>query len=248
MGYIYKITNKTDGKIYVGQTIQTLDERFRQHRKKGSNCRYLKRAFEKYGFDNFVFEMICICFDEDLDKFEIQYMAKFNSIVPNGYNLRAGGNSGRHNEETKKKISATLKGRTDIVRGNLSGFHLSEETKKKISDALKGRTDIVRGHWTGLHHSEETKKKISDALKGRTDIVKKNSKNADNIFPEELKNKNVKHHKKNVNQYDLKNNLIKTFNGIVEASKETNIGQSSISKCCNNKNITGGGFIWKFCD
>jgi group I intron endonuclease len=90
MGYIYKITNKTDGKIYVGQTIQPLDERFRQHRKKGSNCRYLKRAFEKYGFDNFVFEMICICFDDDLDKFEIQYMAKFNSIVPNGYNLRAG--------------------------------------------------------------------------------------------------------------------------------------------------------------
>jgi predicted GIY-YIG superfamily endonuclease len=41
MGYIYKITNKTDGKIYVGQTIQPLDERFRQHRKKGSNCRYL---------------------------------------------------------------------------------------------------------------------------------------------------------------------------------------------------------------
>ena len=50
----------------------------------------VKRAFEKYGFDNFVFEMICICFDEDLDKFEIQYMTKFNSIVPNGYNLRAG--------------------------------------------------------------------------------------------------------------------------------------------------------------
>ena len=41
MGYIYKITNKTDGKIYIGQTIQPLDERFRQHRKKGSNCRYL---------------------------------------------------------------------------------------------------------------------------------------------------------------------------------------------------------------
>jgi predicted GIY-YIG superfamily endonuclease len=41
MGYIYKITNKTDGKIYVGQTIQTLEERWRNHRKKGSNCRYL---------------------------------------------------------------------------------------------------------------------------------------------------------------------------------------------------------------
>ena len=192
MGYIYKITNKTDGKIYVGQTIQPLDERFRQHRKKSSRCRYLKRAFEKYGFDNFVFEMICICFDEDLDKFEIQYMTKFNSIVPNGYNLRAGGNSGRHNEETKKKISATLKGRTDIVRNysNHIGKKLSEKTKKKISDAL-----------------------------GRK-----------------------------VNQYDLENNLIKTFNSISEAAKETNIDNSTIGKCCNKRYKTSGGFVWKFYD
>ena len=43
-------------------------------------------------------------------------MNKYNTIVPNGYNLREGGNSGRHNEETKKKISETLKNRTDIKR------------------------------------------------------------------------------------------------------------------------------------
>lgn len=55
-------------------------------------------------------------------------------------------------------------------------------------------------------------------------------------------------HKIKVNQYDLENNLIKTFNGILEASKETNIGQSSIGKCCNKIFKAGGGFIWKFYD
>jgi group I intron endonuclease len=142
MGYIYKITNKVDGKIYIGQTIQILEYRWRKHRNVGSNCCYLKRAFNKYGTDNFEFKLICICFDEDLDKYEIQYMEKYNSMVPNGYNLRKGGNSGKHHEETKRKISESLKARTDIIRPKTNyrlGKHHSEETKKKISDALKAK-------------------------------------------------------------------------------------------------------------
>ena len=191
MGYIYKITNKTDGKIYVGQTIHSLKDRWRHHRSMRGNCRYLKSAFKKYGIDNFVFEMICSCSDEELDKLEIQYMAELNSMVPNGYNLREGGNGGRHHEETKRKISASLKGRTDIVRTNSFS-------------------------WIGLHHSEESKKKIADAL-------------------------SIK-----INQYDLDNNFLRSFNKISDAANEFNIDGSSISKCCKHKYKTAGGFIWKY--
>lgn len=201
MGYIYKITNKEDGKIYIGQTTQILEDRWRQHKKIGSNCRYLKRAFNKYGIHNFEFKLICICFDEDLDKYEIQYMEKYSSMVPNGYNLRKGGNSGKHHEETKKKISDSLKGRTDIINAkNRLGKHHSEETKKKISESLKDRTDIVR-------HSYYKNKKI--------------------------------------NQYDLNNNFIKSFNNIILASRYNNISRNGISKCCSNQQKTAGGFIWK---
>jgi group I intron endonuclease len=218
MGYIYKITNKTDGKIYVGQTTKTLEERWKHHCKMKGNCRYLKRAFEKYGIDNFVFEMVCNCSNEELDKFEIQYMSEFNSMVPNGYNLRKGGNGGRHHEETKEKISASLKGRTYINRCDWTGKHHSEESKKKISDALKGRTyvRVVEHNWSGKHHSEESKKKMSDS------------------------------HNKRINQYDLDNNFIKTFDSITNAAKETNNNRGSIGKCCNNKHKTAGGFIWRF--
>lgn len=71
---------------------------------------------------------------------EIYYINKYNSIVPNGYNLRGGGNNGgKHNEETKKKISETLKNRTDIVRNNHQlGKPHTEEEKNKISKALMG--------------------------------------------------------------------------------------------------------------
>ena len=109
MGYIYKIKNKIDNKIYIGQTIQDLEDRWKDHLKKHSNCRYLKSAFKKYGVDNFEFQLVCITFDNCLDDMEIKYIEHYNCLVPNGYNLRLGGNSGKHNEETKRKISETLK-------------------------------------------------------------------------------------------------------------------------------------------
>lgn len=54
MGYIYKIINKVNNKIYIGQTINSIEERWRSHKKNNSNCTYLKRAFSKYGISNFI--------------------------------------------------------------------------------------------------------------------------------------------------------------------------------------------------
>lgn len=140
MGYIYKITNKQDNKLYIGQTTQDLEERWRHHKYKNSNCRYLKSAINKYGIENFEFKLICICFDNDLDKNEIYYMKKYNTLAPNGYNLREGGNRGKHNEETKKKISETLKNRTDIVRTHHQlGKPHTDEVRDKISKSLIGK-------------------------------------------------------------------------------------------------------------
>ena len=142
MGYIYTITNKTDNKTYVGQTVQDVELRWKDHLKKRSNCRYLKSAFNKYGVDNFVFKLVCITFDNMLDDMEIQYIEKYKSLVPNGYNLRRGGNSGRHHAETKQKISDTLKIRYQnglIHPRNQLGIPHSEITKKRISESLKGR-------------------------------------------------------------------------------------------------------------
>lgn len=143
MGYIYKITNTINNKCYVGQTLNDVKERWRQHKKKSTNCRYLKHAFIKYGFDKFKFELICICFDEDLDRYEIEYIKKFNCLVPNGYNLKSGGlGGGRHNQETKDKIGKALKGRKHIysngVNPNIGRKH-KFESKNKISIALTGR-------------------------------------------------------------------------------------------------------------
>ncbi len=142
MGYIYKITNKINNQCYIGQTTN-LEERWRKHKTTRSKCRYLKNAFNKYGIENFEFKLICVCFDCDLNRFEINYIEKYDCLVPKGYNLRAGGeNGGKHNNETKIKISNSL--------------------KKKYSESPKLHSKPS----LGKPHTEEIKNKISKALKG----------------------------------------------------------------------------------
>ena len=111
--YIYKITNKINGKSYIGQTTN-YQRRFREHRNKGYGeepNKPLYNAFDKYGIDNFDFEVI-----EDLtenynerEKYWIQY---YNTLLPNGYNIEPGGeepplNIGENSpyaEHTKQQI------------------------------------------------------------------------------------------------------------------------------------------------
>ena len=140
MGYIYKITNIINNKMYIGQTINSLEDRWRKHLSKNSHCRYLSLAIKKYGVNNFKFELVCISFNENLDEIEKEYIKKYNCLVPNGYNLKEGGNRSKHSEETKQKISQTIKERKDIIYAKPRvGKPHKEETKQKISNAAKGR-------------------------------------------------------------------------------------------------------------
>lgn len=222
MGYIYKIINNINGMTYVGQTTKSLEKRWKEHLSSSSNCRYLKSALSKYGIDNFTFTLICICFDSDLNRFEVKYIETLDTIVPKGYNLRKGGNNGKHNQETKKKISDSLTGRTDILYAKRQlGIPLSVETKRKISESLTGRTYAKRQ--LGVPLTAETREKISISCK------------------ESAKGKGT-----SVNQYDLNNNFIKHFVSITDASKDVNGDRSHIRKCCNKTRLTAYGFKWCF--
>ena len=157
MGYVYSITNKINSKKYIGQTLEKdIRERWKSHFKKGSNCRYLKHALNKYGKENFKFEIICICFDSDCDKYEKEYMDKWDTLN-NGYNLREAGNNGRHSEATKKKISFTLR---------LNYSKLTDIQKKKIIEKVSG----VNNHRFGKKMSQETKEKIKKSMKTKKKV------------------------------------------------------------------------------
>ena len=89
---IYKIENLINHKIYIGQSIN-IEERFKRHK-------YLKdelaihRAIQKYGVDNFSFEIIELCELIELDTKEQFWISYYSSLIPNGYNMVDGGSNG----------------------------------------------------------------------------------------------------------------------------------------------------------
>lgn len=94
MGYIYKITNKINGKVYIGQTIRTIKTRWNEH-VKYSYCKgksyfsILHCAIRKYGEDAFMVEEVEECPDTMLEEREIYWIDKYNSIKE-GYNIYPG--------------------------------------------------------------------------------------------------------------------------------------------------------------
>lgn len=118
---IYKITNISNGKIYVGQAVSHIlnhkryrpygyEGRFRCHiseafSTKKNQSHYLNNAIRKYGVNDFTVELIEYCEIDKSDEREIHYIKEFNSLFPNGYNLKNGGNVFTHSNESKKRVS-----------------------------------------------------------------------------------------------------------------------------------------------
>ena len=80
MSIIYKITNKINGKIYVGETNRTLKARWEQHLRRANQkntTEYLYNAMRKYGIENFYIEEITQCKPEERFEVETSYIIKF---------------------------------------------------------------------------------------------------------------------------------------------------------------------------
>ena len=132
---IYKITNKINGKIYIGQTHFRRDDYF------GSG-KLIKAAIEKYGIENFEKEYIDEAANqEELDEKEKYWIKETNCQDKNiGYNIADGGwNDFTMNEEIKQKISKTLKGKYVGENAFIRRRVWTQEIRDKVSNALKGR-------------------------------------------------------------------------------------------------------------
>jgi len=179
--YIYQITNTVNGKIYIGKTTKTIEERFQRHayNANAKSQTYLHNAIRKYGTEAFTITELESGFnsEDDLNEAEIRYISE---LSPH-YNMTAGGEgmSGfKPSSETRKKISEALKGKkfSEQTKRKMSevrkGKKHSEEAKRKMSDALKGKPKSeehirkMSEAFKGRNLSEETKIKISDAKKG----------------------------------------------------------------------------------
>lgn len=225
---IYKITNKINGKSYIGQSTN-IAKRWSHHLAVAQNDKYsqqqwyIHRAIRKYGKENFIFEVLEECPKELLNEREIYWIAKFDTYN-NGYNLTLGGTFCQH---------LCLK----IDQYNLQGEYI--QTFESISEAstildisignivtcLKRRTQSA-GNYIWRYHGEEPPLPYINT-------VKDNHKWSSN--------------KKAVDQYTKDGQYITTYSSAHDAARAIGKQNSNhISECCLGKRKTAGGYIWKY--
>ena len=141
--YIYKITNKANGKVYIGQSIRPIEQRFQRHINDVVNNildTHFARAIRKYGKENFYIELIETCDNQtELNLREQYWIRKYDSIN-NGYNetdatSKCGGNTYMSKTESEmkeisEKISKTKLGSKNPHSRSVKVFNIVTNEEK----------------------------------------------------------------------------------------------------------------------
>lgn len=153
---VYKATNIINGKVYIGITTHTLKHRMSIHKKDAKNkSTYFYRAIQKYGFENFKWEVIDTATTiEELHQKEVFYIKQYDSFdnKEKGYNTTSGGGSlYRLTQEERIARSNRAKGKNNPMYGTkspLAGVTFTDEHKRKISESLKKtyRPHVIGGN------------------------------------------------------------------------------------------------------
>lgn len=247
MGYvIYIHRNKINNKIYVGQTGQQVNQRWRNGKGYVNNPLFY-RAIEKYGWDNFDHDIIFTGLDkEQANRLEVEMISLFDSNNPDrGYNLTEGGQgtNGYHlTEEHRKHISEIQTGRllteewkqhiSEAVRGENHPFYgkkLSDEHRKHLSESHMGQKSAYG--MLGKKHSDETKKKMSEMRMGHE-------------TSDETRKKIGMANSKAVRC--IETGIV--YYGAAEAQRQIGCHGSGVSMCCRGNQETCGGYHWEYVD
>lgn len=168
IGHIYKVTNSINGKIYIGQTIQSVKDRWYRHCGKSSLSKeemgmHIKRAILKYGKENFTVETIEDCDSSLLDEKERYYISYYNSYK-NGYNETLGGQSGGRplqvSDEDQNTIVSMYKEGASL-RGIARKFNIDHAAVKKVVERHGLKLRKTRTY----KFSSEQRQAIVDAVK-----------------------------------------------------------------------------------
>lgn len=182
MGYIYKVTNKINNKVYIGQTTRTIAERYEEHLNHARNHinRHLYDAINHYGAENFTIEAVEECVDSLLNIRECHWIAYYKSNDRSfGYNMTTGGEGGNTYaglpEERKQQISMLISSKLtgkpqprELVEkrvAKLKGQKRTKEQRQRFSEAQKKRNPSTFAR--GFTVPQERRDRISQTLTGQ---------------------------------------------------------------------------------
>lgn len=227
MGIIYKLTNQINGKVYIGLTTRSLEERLRQHHydARHGKDRPLYRAMRKYGEDAFTSEIIDKAETLDELKQKEQYwIQKYNSYAAEGkgYNATLGGDV-----PTIPMVQYT---QIDILDGHIiKTFDSATSCNNELSGSATQKAD-----------------KIIETTQYLPYVLVKTS-NIKDMNDEEIKKYAYSLRPKIICQLDKRGNLIRRWINSAEILAEhPNYTKSCIFACLWGKRKTHQGFQWKY--
>jgi group I intron endonuclease len=179
---IYVITNKTNGKWYVGQSVNC-EKRRKCYFQYNQRTQAIHKAIDKYGIDNFTFEIVEKCDKKDLNRLERHWIKTLDCIAPKGYNMTTGGDFFKHSDAARQNMSKANKGRRKaqhekdaIRRGVLASevavenytqnFAIGRQPKKWIVVMQDGSELTFTGYEEGAAHFGVTKSKFGNWARG----------------------------------------------------------------------------------
>jgi group I intron endonuclease len=158
---IYKITNVINGKVYIGQSQNLINRKNNHFYWLGRNehhNEYLQKAYNKYGEENFIFEVLEE--SDDLYNRELHWVNEYGGVNSKlNYNLK-NPLTNEFSDYVKIKQSKNMLGKNNPNYGN----RWDEEKKKKLSEERKGKTLEER---IGKEKAELAKQKMSKSQTGR---------------------------------------------------------------------------------
>lgn len=234
-GYIYCITNKINGKQYIGQTTRDIHVRFLEHVRKSryykSYTNPLYNAICKYGENNFCIKEIDSIQSNNkndlivlLNHSEKYYINKLNTLCPYGYNIESGGNSCANKFKRKvKQYDFNL----NFVKEFESISQASCETGVYSTNIINvcNYTELSAGGYIWRYYEDDLNLTIDN-------FKKRHNKSGRKIY-----------------QYDIYGNFIKEYKSISNAVRSTKLPRNSITRCCYEYHITNTNnckYIWSF--
>lgn len=236
-GVIYKITNKVNGKVYIGQTKYDFKSRYHDNLVKYTHNKHLKFSIEKYGIKNFQIEpCLDIAFSEiELNIKEQCYIKIYNSYLE-GYNLTLGG-------EGIKGLPKELHGMYGVHRyGKENPFYgkkHTNRTKEKIS--IKAKKRNIKGEQNPNYNNH----KLIGEKNPMYGVSPKERMSREKYYTWKAKTIANLQGNKNPNAKKVINITTgEVFEYIKEAKNK--YGEIAISACCRGKCKTAGGYEWKY--
>lgn len=223
---IYKITNLTNNKVYIGST-KNIEHRFHEHLSKlkgGYHInKHLQAAFDKYGESNFKFELLREASEGILRRAEQFYINKYQSINPKyGYNKAIVISNAWDNLE--KEIIEKQK--------FYFGCYNKQGKLVKVFKTIDEVYIFLGGRYTRVYDAVNSNLTLTanNYYWIRLDVDK-------HKFEPIIKVNFRKGRHRKIKQYDLNDNFIKEWNSAVEAAKSLKLSSFNITRCLKNNNI-----------